>query len=86
MSSICEEKNYTKIHNQHSRRLRNFLYYRYGSLEKAFTYIGLYVEINEDSVSDCVDTTKDAPDSDFIMLMFMVFVLPFLIVLVGAFK
>ena len=47
---------------------------RYGSLEKAFNYIGLYVEINEDSVSDCVDTTKDAPDSDFIMLMFMVFV------------
>ncbi len=38
MSSICEEKNYTRIHNQHAKRLRNFLYYRYGSLEKARDY------------------------------------------------
>lgn len=33
--SICEEKNYQRIYSDNSTRIRNFLYYKCGNLEKA---------------------------------------------------
>ncbi len=34
-SSICEEKIFHSVHSEHAAPLRNFLFYRFGSLEKA---------------------------------------------------
>lgn len=33
--SICEESIFLQVHTEHATPLRNFLYYRFGSLEKA---------------------------------------------------
>lgn len=33
--SVCEEESFLLIHQEHVAPLRNFLYYRFGSLEKA---------------------------------------------------
>lgn len=33
--SVCEEPGFLQLHEEHSVPLRNFLYYRFGSLEKA---------------------------------------------------
>jgi RNA polymerase sigma factor (sigma-70 family) len=33
--SVCEEKNYQKLHKEHGRSIRNFIYYKCGSLEQA---------------------------------------------------
>jgi RNA polymerase sigma-70 factor (family 1) len=33
--SVCEEKNYQRIHKEHGRSIRNFIYYKCGSLEQA---------------------------------------------------
>lgn len=33
--SVCEERSFNQIHTDHATSLRNFLFYRFGSLEKA---------------------------------------------------
>lgn len=33
--SVCEEQAFTSLHQSHSTSLQNFLFYRFGSLEKA---------------------------------------------------
>ncbi|MEO9967414.1 MAG: sigma-70 family RNA polymerase sigma factor [Reichenbachiella sp.] len=34
-TSVCEEQSFNRLHQTHALSLRNFLYYRFGSLEKA---------------------------------------------------
>lgn len=38
VSSVCEEKVFQEVHKAHAVSLRNFLYYKYGDLEKARDY------------------------------------------------
>lgn len=33
--SVCEEQSFSRLHQAHAAPLRNFLFYRFGSLEKA---------------------------------------------------
>ncbi|PIB36978.1 hypothetical protein BFP72_16990 [Reichenbachiella sp. 5M10] len=33
--TVCEEQSFLQIHREHAVSLRNFLYYRFGSMEKA---------------------------------------------------
>ena len=35
MSSVCEEKIYSALYEEHCTPLRNFLYYKCGDLDKA---------------------------------------------------
>lgn len=35
LPSVCEEKSFADLHQAHATSLRNFLFYRFGSLEKA---------------------------------------------------
>jgi len=34
-ASICDEQSFSRLHESHATPLRNFLFYRFGSLEKA---------------------------------------------------
>jgi RNA polymerase sigma-70 factor (ECF subfamily) len=35
LRSVCEEQTYQEVHRTHEKPLRNFLYYKFGDLEKA---------------------------------------------------
>jgi RNA polymerase sigma-70 factor (family 1) len=57
--SVCQEKNYAKLHKEHGRSIRNFIYYKCGDLEQAEDIVQeAYIKLWENCKNIVIEKAK----------------------------